>query len=123
MRNHNKPLSRNDYKRLVVDKIVGFETYWTEIQMLADGKFDIVSCHKGMSFTGPREVVVNRWWHSQQRGYWPTLQAAIKEAKSYKRSYHVVDMTESEKPATSKPLPKAVTGADKLIANIRANFR
>ena len=120
MRNHNKPLSRDQYKRLVVDKIAGFETYWTEIQMLADDKFDLVSCHKGMSFTGPRRVEVVRWWHSAQHGYYTNLHEAIKAAKGWERSYHVVDMQNKEKPVTVTALKIPVTETDQLIANIRS---
>lgn len=95
MRNSVKPLAKSVYNSRIVDKFIAAkdtQTYWTEIQLLPEGKIDVVSCHLHYAFTGPRRLEVSRWWHSAQHGYWPSVESAIKSARNYKRSFHVVDM-------------------------------
>lgn len=83
--------NRTDYREAVLQRPM--EEYWTEIQWLEEGKYDLVSAklHRGFVSNKPE---VYRWWHSQQRGYWSSPEEVMETAKSWgdERDLFLVDM-------------------------------
>lgn len=90
-------LTKADYDQRVIKPMLDNpdpSIYWTEVQWLDEGKYDLVSCRVNRDFVDSSRWKVDRWWHSQQHGYWETMEECIHHAMNFpnRKLIYVVDM-------------------------------